>query len=265
METKGPGDAEKLATRAIEQGYSTVIAAGGDGTVYEVLNGLVAAKANPDEIRLGVLPLGTVNVFAKELGMPMNAMQCREVLLRGNSCLVDLPITFFTREGSQQQRAFAQLGGAGLDALAIQEVSFKIKKRLGPLAYIIAGLKVLGRNLPCIHCHTPDGEKASGKLILIGNGAYYGGRFRVFPDAALDDGCLHALVFREVKWLELPRRGLGLWFDRLHTQPGVTYIKAKSLKLESADHVPFELEGEVVGQLPTEFKISSDKLQVIVP
>lgn len=265
METRGPGDAEHLASQAIGNGYTTVIAAGGDGTVFEVLNGLVSTEVNRAEYRLGVLPLGTVNVFAKELGMPVNPFECKDILLNGYCRSIDLPSVYFQEDSLDQTRYFAQLGGAGLDAFAIQEVSFKLKKQIGPLAYVAAGLKVLSKKLPKIQCQTTEGISVEGKLVLMGNGAFYGGRFRVFPDAALDDGLLHALVFHDVNWFQLPWRGIGLWLDKLHTQSGVTYLKSASLELKSEEFAYFELEGEVVGQLPARLQVSSEKLQVIVP
>jgi len=265
METCGPGDAEKLASEAIQNGFTTVIAAGGDGTVYEVLNGLLSTNVDCDKYRLGVLPLGTVNVFAKELGLSMNIARCKEVLYKGVSRYIDLPIVYFKKGSLEKRRYFAQLGGAGLDAFAILEVNFKMKKQLGPIAYVAAGLKVLGKNLPKIQCQTAEGMQAEGKLVLLGNGAYYGGRFRVFPDASLDDGCIHALVFQDVKYFQLPWRGIGLFLNKLHRQSGVTHLKSTSLELKSEGQAYFELEGEVVGQLPANFQMSSKKLQVIVP
>ncbi|MDB4777182.1 diacylglycerol kinase family lipid kinase [Verrucomicrobia bacterium] len=265
METSGPGDAEKLTSEAIQNGFTTVIAAGGDGTVYEVLNGLISSNINYDEFRLGVLPLGTVNVFAKELGLSMNIARCKEVLYKGVSRNIDLPIACFKKGNREKRRYFVQLGGAGLDAFAIQEVNLKMKKQLGPIAYVLAGLKVLGKSLPPIQCHTAEGMQAEGKLVLLGNGAYYGGRFRVFPDARLDDGCIHALVFQDVKYFQLPWRAIGLFLNKLHRQSGVTYLKSTSLELKSEGQAYFELEGEVVGQLPANFQMSSKKLQVIVP
>ena len=265
METCGPGDAQKLASEAIQNGFTTVIAAGGDGTVYEVLNGLLSTNVDCDKYRLGVLPLGTVNVFAKELGLSMNIARCKEVLYKGVSRYIDLPIVYFKKGSLEKRRYFAQLGGAGLDAFAILEVNFKMKKQLGPIAYVAAGLKVLGKSLPKIQCHTAEGMQAEGKLVLLGNGAYYGGRFRVFPDASLDDGCIHALVFQDVKYFQLPWRGIGLFLNKLHRQSGVTHLKSTSLELKSEGQAYFELEGEVVGQLPANFQMSSKKLQVIVP
>lgn len=265
METSGPGDAERLAALAVKQGFTTVIAGGGDGTVFEVLNGLVSGNERLIDYRFGVLPLGTVNVFAKELGMPMNPKLCKDVLLKGSCRNINLPVVDFQKNHLVERRYFVQLGGAGLDAAAINEVSFKLKKKVGPLAYIAAGLKVLNNKLPKILCKTSHGVSAEGKLVLIGNGAFYGGKFRVFPDATLDDGLIHALVIEDIRWLQLPRRGLGLWLNRLHTQPGITYLKSISLELVSKDSSYFELEGEVVGHLPARFTMSSDKLQVIAP
>lgn len=266
LETGAPGDGERLAAQAVQNGYTTIIAAGGDGTVLEVLNGMMRDSSYPERVRLGVLPLGTVNVFAKELRMPVSLESCREVFIRSKTKELDLPFVRFDHEHrGKSRRYFAQLGGAGLDALAIQAVDWELKKLFGPLAYVWAGLKVICRELPFIQCRTGEGRQVNGTMVLIGNGSFYGGRFRVFPNASLTDGLLHALVFHRLHWSRLPALGMALCLNRLHLRHDVTYLQSTRFDLSASRPIPFELEGDVVGCLPAQIEVSQTKLPVIVP
>ena len=265
-ETRGPGDGEELASQAVRDGFSTIIAAGGDGTVLEVLNGIMNDPERAEGIRFGVLPLGTVNVFAKELGMPASLESCRSVFLRSKTKKIDLPFARFAHaDQGRCKRFFAQLGGAGLDAFTIQAVNWELKKRLGPFAYVWAGLKVISQDLPLIQCRTREGVQANGTMVLIGNGTFYGGKFRIFPQATLTDACVHALVFHHLHWSRLPGLGLALWLDRLHLRHDVTYLRSTRFELAGSKKIPFELEGDVVGTLPVQIEVSGTHLQVIVP
>ena len=146
--TAAAGEARGLAAEAVEEGFLTVVAAGGDGTVNEVLNGIGDARDGFRRARLGVLPLGTVNVFARELTIPTRLRQAWQSLLAGRETLIDLPKVEFGVTGQTQSRYFAQLAGAGLDARAVELVHWPLKKRIGPLAYVWAGMTAL--------CHTPS-------------------------------------------------------------------------------------------------------------
>lgn len=266
LETRRPGDGEELAFQAVRDGFCTIIAAGGDGTVLEVLNGIMRDPPRGKELRFGVLPLGTVNVFAKELGMPVSLESCRTVFLRSKTKEIDLPFALFDHaDQGRCKRFFTQLGGAGLDAFAIQAVHWELKKRLGPFAYVWAGFKAISQDLPLIQCRTREGEQANGTMVLIGNGTFYGGKFRIFPNATLTDGCLHALVFHQLHWSRLPGLGVALWLDCLHLRPDVTYLRSTRFQLAGSRRIPFELEGDVVGTLPGQVEVSGTKLQVIVP
>ena len=127
---------------------NSIVAAGGDGTVNEVLNGLGDAPDGFARARLGVLPLGTVNVFARELEIPLRIERAWEILQRGRETRIDLPRVEFSANGVRQKRYFVQLAGAGLDARAIELVDWSHKKKAGPLAYVIAGLKALRERQP---------------------------------------------------------------------------------------------------------------------
>jgi diacylglycerol kinase (ATP) len=141
--TTAPGDARRLAAEAVQEGFELVVAAGGDGTVNEVLNGLGDVPDGFARTRLGVLPLGTVNVFARELGLPLRIERAWEVLQRGRETRIDLPCVEFAANGVRRRQYFAQLAGAGMDARAIELVDWGHKKKIGPVAYFIAGLKAM--------------------------------------------------------------------------------------------------------------------------
>ena len=146
--TTAPDDARRLAAEAVGEGFDLIVAAGGDGTVNEVLNGLGDAPDGFARARFGVLPLGTVNVFARELKIPLRLERAWDVLQRGREMRIDLPHVEFSDSGTRRQRCFVQLAGAGMDARTIELVDWEHKKKVGPLAYLIAGLKAMREQKP---------------------------------------------------------------------------------------------------------------------
>jgi diacylglycerol kinase family enzyme len=126
--TTAPGDARRLAAEAVGEGFDLIVAAGGDGTVNEVLNGLGDAPDGFARARLGVLPLGTVNVFAREFKIPSRVERAWEILLHGRETRIDLPRAEFSVNGAPRRQYFIQLAGAGLDARAIELVDWEHKK-----------------------------------------------------------------------------------------------------------------------------------------
>src|SRR5258708_4489185 len=121
--TSVPGEAKEIAAAAVEQGFRIVVAAGGDGTINEVVNGLAGS-----EVALGVLPVGTMNVFAAELGLPGKLRDAWRLIEAGRVREIDL--------GRANRQYFVQLAGVGLDAQVVKETSLDLKRNLGPLAYL---------------------------------------------------------------------------------------------------------------------------------
>ncbi len=256
------GDARRLATEAVAEGYDTVVAAGGDGTVNEVLNGLGDAPQGFERARLAVLPLGTVNVFARELGISPKFDRAWAVIRAGRELPIDLPKVEYGAE--RKPRYFAQLAGAGLDARAVELVSWELKKKIGTLAYVLAGLQALTAAQSGITVRSGALEASAG-LVLIGNGRLYGGPFRVFPNADLRDGLLEVCVFRRVNWFTLARcAGPLLLLHRLPAS-GTEVLRATTLSLTSASPVPLQLDGELIGHLPATFSVERSRLRVVVP
>jgi YegS/Rv2252/BmrU family lipid kinase len=262
--TTCPGDARRLAAVAVADGFEIVVAAGGDGTVNEVLNGIGDAPDGLNRACLAVLPLGTVNVFAREIRMPKNVDAAWTVILTGKETRIDLPQAQFGVEKEPQRRYFAQMAGAGWDSLAVERVSLKLKKRIGGAAYVVAGLQALIKSLPEII--VSDGILSlTGRLVLIGNGIFYGGSYRVFPLADLRDGLLEVTILPRLGFFSLLRALYGLGFNALYTTGQARHLRGRSITLTSAAPVPFHVEGENVGFLPTEFTIQQGALRVIVP
>jgi YegS/Rv2252/BmrU family lipid kinase len=262
--TTAPGDARRLAAEAVNEGFDLIIAAGGDGTVNEVLNGLGGVADGFARARLGVLPLGTVNVFARELKIPLRIERAWDVLQRGLEMRIDLPRVEFSANGTRQQRYFAQLAGAGFDARAIELVDLGHKKKIGPLAYLIAGLKALREKKPKIIVRA-EGREIRGELVLIGNGHLYGGPLGIFPPADLRDGLLEICVFPRVNWLIFLRCLPDFVARQRLPECVVQRVRAAAFELDGEPASAFELDGEWVGHLPTTFSVEREKLRVIVP
>jgi len=260
--TAAAGDARRLAAEAVAEKFDLIVAAGGDGTVHEVLNGIGDAPDGFERARLGVLPLGTVNVFARELKIPLKVERAWEVLQRGNEIKMDLPRAEFSKNGARKKIYFAQMGGAGLDARAIELMDFSVKKKIGPLAYVVAGLKALREKKPQIKV-SANGKIYSGELILVGNGKFYGGAFQIFPAADLRDGLLEICVFPKTDWLTLARSGPSLLaFRKLPVNQAIC-LRAEKFELSSDSQAAFELDGEWIGHLPATFSIEREKLRVV--
>lgn len=263
-QTESPGDARNLAAAAVQEGFESIIAAGGDGTVNEVVNGLGDVPDGFKLARVGVLPLGTVNVFARELGIPTKPETAWAVLRRGNERIIDLPHVE-SDEGAERKRTyFAQLAGAGLDARAIELVDWSLKKKVGPLAYIAAGLKALGEDQTSLL--VSDGTRSvRGELVLVGNGQLYGGDFYMFPNASLTDGKLDVCVFPKADWWTLLKCGFPLLLTGKPPASAVIRMRAASFTVVGKATARFEVDGELGGKLPARFGIQSSALRVICP
>jgi YegS/Rv2252/BmrU family lipid kinase len=262
--TTAPGDAQRFAAAAVTDGFNVIVAAGGDGTVNEVLNGIADVPNGFSRARLGVLPLGTVNVFARELKIPLRLEQAWAMLRRGRDASIDLGRVDFVDDGRPARRYFAQLAGAGLDARAVELVSWKLKKHAGRVAYVVAGFQALAEKQSRI-CVSADGKKIEGELVLLGNGRYYGGPFEIFPGAALSDGLLDACAFPKLSLMALLRLAPGLLFGRKVPEQQVRLMRAQKMELTSEPPAAFELDGEWVGYLPATFSVEPQKLRVVVP
>ena len=247
-------EAVDLAKRFADDGEPVVIAAGGDGTLNAVVSGLAGS-----ETALGIMPAGTMNVFARELGIPPNNLEkALEVIEKGFIREVDL--------FSANESPFVQMAGVGFDAMVIEETTWESKKKLGPLAYLLSAVKVLGDKPPKMTVTTAEGRTETGVAVLCGNGSLYGGQFKLFRNACNEDSKLDVIVFKEA--------GYRLVVDSLHgmAQGGIdmaestSYFQSERLTVTSDREVPIEIDGELLGRFSEiTFSQASSGLRVLAP
>ena len=251
--TSRSGEAETLARRAVDEGFERIVAAGGDGTIHEVVNGLAGTEA-----ALGLLPMGTMNVFATELGLPIHDLGlCWDIIENGNTRLVDLP--------KANDKYFAQLAGVGLDAQVVKETSLALKRSFGPLSYLIQAAQIAARVPPRLSIESENASIDEGSFVLVGNGRLYGGPFPFFKHAVNNDGLLDVIVFKRLGYLEIIRYLQNVLFSSEINAPEVEYFQTSRLRVTSDQPVPVELDGELVGTSPVEFGVQKQLLRVLAP
>jgi YegS/Rv2252/BmrU family lipid kinase len=251
--TSGAGQAEALARNAAEEGYKRIVAAGGDGTINEIVNGIAGHN-----VALGLLPIGTMNVFASELGLPLNDLSaCWKIIERNKTHRVDLP--------RANRKHFVQLAGVGLDAQAVKETSRAFKRSFGPLSYLISAVQIASRTPPLLRIESEDAVTKEGSFVLVGNGRLYGGRFPFFKQAIMDDGLLDVIVFKRLSYIDIIRYLQDVVFTPQISSPEVEYFQTKHFRVTSDETVPVEIDGELVGNCPVEFRIQAGGLRVLTP
>ncbi|HEX2749501.1 MAG TPA: diacylglycerol kinase family protein [Verrucomicrobiales bacterium] len=254
--TGGPGDARRFARDLALAGAPVVVAAGGDGTINEVVNGI--ALAGPEcRTALGILPSGTMNVFAGDLGLPAARLdECWSVIEAGHVRSIDLWLA--------NDEYFVQLAGAGLDASVIAGTTWERKKKYGPVSYVIGMVEVMRRGSPMLTVTAPGRNPLEGRVVLIGNGIHYGGPFRLFPQASFTDGLLDVMVMRNHSLLNMARLSMaaasGRYSPRLRD---ITYFQTPELDITCAETVPFQADGELSGNSPVKFRLAPFPLRVL--
>ena len=252
--TDAPGEGERLARKAVEQKAHLVIAAGGDGTINEIIQGLAGS-----ETALGVLPGGTVNVWARELDIPFDDVGACGVLVNGRTRRIDL--------GYVNGRYFLLMVGVGFDGEVTQAVERKPLKRLGVLGYALAALW-LGpgyRSFPAIVQIDGYMVKTRALQIIIGNTQLYAGGIKFTWQAKCDDGLLDLCIVRK---RNLWGRIVVLWdffLRREQRRLWVRYDTFKSIKIETPEPVAFQIDGEAAGYTPAVFSVVPGALKVVVP
>ena len=252
--TNSGEEARELAARFAADGEPVVIVAGGDGTLNEVVRGL----AGSDTV-LGILPAGTMNVFAREMGIPFASLErAFEVIENGFTREVDL----FEANGIP----FVQMAGVGFDAMVIEETTWESKKMLGPLAYLLAAVRVLGEKPPQMRVALADGRVVEGVAVLAGNGSRYGGPFPFFRMADNHDSKLDVLVYKEAGYRLVLDSLRGLALGGIDLMDSVEYFQTESFTVEADREVPVEVDGELAGRFSKiRFVETSSHLRVLAP
>ncbi|PZD92912.1 diacylglycerol kinase [Paenibacillus sambharensis] len=254
--TVGEGDASLAASDAVERGFDIVIAAGGDGTLYEVINGMAEHPVRPP---LGILPLGTTNDFARALGIPKHWEYACDLIIQQYARPIDL--------GKANQRYFINIAGGGSLTELTYEVPSKLKTMIGQLAYYMKGLEKMTRLRPSemlIQAAGQDDIHEEILLFLICNSNSVGGFEKLAPSASLEDGLLDVIVLKKCNLGEFIRiASMALRGEHLN-DPHILHFQTSQLKVTTPGYVQLNLDGEYGGTLPCTFSILPSHLHIFV-
>lgn len=257
-----PGHGTTLAQRAVEEGYERVVAAGGDGTINEVVRGLVEAGAKR-RVELGVLPLGTGNDLARTLALPEDLRDALAILERGRTEAFDL-----VEVDADDYHGWAiNASSGGFSGQVDENMTSEEKKRWGPMAYFF-GAAAAAADLQAYDARvTVDGDEVIEERVLnvvVANGRTIGGGRRVAPYANPCDGLLDIVIVRWAPMLDLAEVGTRLVAGNYLESPNVMHRKARRVRVESEPGMWFNVDGELVSQEPIAFTVHAGRLPVVV-
>ncbi len=263
--TNAPGHATELVRELSLAGCDLLIAAGGDGTLNEVVNGIVPGPSAP---RLGVLPLASGGDFARTLGLT-GIESAVHALAAGETRPVDLiRATFRSPDGATTERLFLNSSSVGLGALVARGVRGWCRAIPGSGRYLAAAIPVLasGRSFSA----TFRFDDASPVTVLlttaaVANGQYQGGGIRIAPEARLDDGLADITVVERVSLAEVARKLPILYSGALYSHPKVRHWRAARVRIDGAADIPVELDGEPTGTLPLLLEVLPRALRCVFP
>jgi diacylglycerol kinase (ATP) len=254
--TTGEGDATNAARIAVEREYDIVIAAGGDGTINEVVNGLAEQEYRP---KLGIIPAGTTNDFARALQIPRDIGSAVDIITKGELIPVDI--------GRFNDKYFINIAGGGRITEITYDVPSKLKTMLGQLAYYLKGIEMI----PSIKASDVrieyDGKLFEGEvmLFLVGLTNSIGGFEKIAPDSSINDGLFSLLILKKTNLAEFVRIStLALRGEHIN-DPNIIYTQANRIKVQSNEKVMVNIDGEFGGLLPAEFVNLYRHLEVFVP
>jgi diacylglycerol kinase (ATP) len=262
--TRKAGDATELARVAVAARCKAVLAAGGDGTVHETVNGLVGT-----ETAMGVLPVGTGNVWAKEIGLPTLTLTQPDRLLAAARMLVDGEVRWVD-VGRVGDRYFINSAGVGIDSTVTAQVEprTRVGKQLGGvLTYLVAGLSIARDFSGVRSTIIVDGHiiHTMVLLVVVSNIQLYGGVVKMSPEARVDDGLLDVRVFRGMGPAWVFRHVAGVFTHRHLRDPMVSHYQGRRVTIHTAEPFPVQLDGEPVGCTPITIEVVPRSLRVLVP
>ena len=253
--TAAPGDATALARQAVAEGYDVVCAMGGDGTVNEVANGLAGS-----EVPLAIVPTGTVNVLAMELGIPLEPPDAVRVIEKGSVSWIDL--------GLAGDRYFALMAGIGMDARTVASVNPILKKTLKEAAFAVQGaVSYFTHEEPLFRVECEE-QTVEGYFAVFGNASNYGGAFGITPYADMRDGLLDVCVLKDKSFVGTAWYWLAALINSHVNHPKVAYFRTEAARVAAVEpdkEVLVQTDGEVAGRLPLECRVVPRALRVIVP
>ncbi|QZY55074.1 diacylglycerol/lipid kinase family protein [Crassaminicella profunda] len=253
--TTRKNEAEEIAKDAVIKGYEKIVAVGGDGTIYEVVNGMIGSSAS-----LGVIPSGTGNDFVRTVGIPNDLEKALNVIAYGKKVQIDC--------GKVNDRYFVNVASIGLDAEIVKETE-NIKKYLsGSWAYMGGLLKTLFSYKHKRVNMNIDGSKKNKNitLVAVANGKYYGGGMKIAPMADIKDGDFQVCIVDKISKFKLMRVFPKIFSGEHVHYDEVDMHKGKQVKIKSDEHLSINLDGDIIGKsFNVYFQMVPEGLKVLVP
>jgi len=251
-ETAYRGDAEAFAATASSRDFDVVAAAGGDGTINEVVNGLAGSP-----LPLSIIPLGTANVLAAEIELPRKASAIARTIAAGETRRVHL--------GVANGRRFLMMAGLGFDAHVVSHVNQNIKQAVGKLAYVLqTGVSAFTFPSPAYRV-VIDGVGHEAASVVIANGRRYGGPYSCAPDARIEAPEFHVCLFKSSGPLSIARYSTALMMSRLHQLSDIEIVRGGHVVVEGPEGEPVQCDGDIATTLPLTASIGADTLNLVVP
>lgn len=253
------GAAGQLTRTALRKGCKLIVAAGGDGTLNEIVNAVGAKKAG---VRVGLIPLGTGNDFARTLDLPTDVDEAIDLLRAGRMRRLDL-----VRVTSDRVRYFVNVSGAGFSGLVDQKMTPKMKKTWGPLAYLrgaAAALPELRAYRTTLSIDNRESLKLSLYNVVIANGRYVAGGRLIAPEASIDDGLLDIVLIQERPAPELALLAAQVALGTHLLSDAIVFRRAAKATVNSRPRMCFNVDGELVGKGPAVFEVLPGALQFVV-
>lgn len=251
--TSGPGHATEIARRAVASGAELVVVLGGDGTINEAVNGMVHSNA-----ALAILPGGTANVLAMELGLGSRLSAAIEKIPQ----CVEWRVAVGRLCSHQQSRYFLAMGGVGLDAKIVYDLSPALKLRAGKLAYWLGGFGHVTQRVGQFEARI-NGDVYRCGFALASRVRNYGGDLEIARGASLRRDDFEVVLFEGSNPLRYLYYMLGVAAKRVQKMPGVRTARAGSVELSGDVHV--QVDGEYAGRTPARFEIVPDALTLLIP
>lgn len=258
--TTKPGSAARFARTAMRKGREIIVAAGGDGTLNEVINGI---GENVGDTRVGLLPLGTGNDFARTIGIPTDLEAALEVIRSGETRAVDL-----VRVTSDEVRYFVNVSAGGFSGLVDEKLTPEMKKTWGPLAYLrsaAAALPELRAYRTTLAFDNTDSLVLDLYNVVVANGRYVAGGRLIAPEASIDDGLLDIILIQKRSAPELALLAAQVALGTHLSSDAIVFRRAAKLTVNSKPGMWFNVDGELVGNEPARFEILPRALHFIVP
>lgn len=257
--TRGRGTAGAIAREHIGWGADLIVAAGGDGTINEVAEGMVHCG-----VPLAILPGGTANVLAQEMKLGSNLVR---VAARLEECRPRrISVGHLTCDGGRVSRHFLLMAGIGFDAYVVHRLDGALKSRTGKFAYWVAGMRLLGRRLEEFHVDI-GGQKRLFSFALVSKVRNYGGDFEIARSVRLSDDRFEVVLFEGRYTARYVKHFAGMMLNRLSAMKGVAVLRADRVSISDPQDrcVYVQIDGEFAGRLPAEIRIVPDALTLMTP